>query len=113
MTQPESEPLVTIAPRERKTISVFGQTYEFKRPDEGTKAEHNEVRQLGTRIERIASKPTKSDVDINNLVRDARRLMQLLLPHLPDAEIQFLTVGDMAAIAAAWSREYGDTKPSD
>lgn len=105
-----SDPVVKIERPERKYVEVFGVQYPFRGPGEGTSADRQEASRIGMRIAHYANRKSPSDADMQNLVRDTRRLMKLLLPTLSEEEIKFLTLSEMGAIAKAWRETYGEAE---
>lgn len=100
-------PLVTIGTRARPWISIFGQRYGLRRPDEGTIADQQRTRLLGRRLEAIGKKANLTEQDQQVLTDSAREVVRLLLPELSEETVKFLTISELAEISTAWSSVFG------
>lgn len=106
MVSPMTEPLFSVSSRERAFVTIFGERYDLRRPDEGTKADTADARKISIRIATVQGKRNPSDRDWEILTQDARRLVLLLCPSMPEHIVKFLTLSELAGIADAWARAY-------
>lgn len=102
--------VLTIDEREHVYVRIFGRVYPLQRPDEGLQADQIRARNIGTRLALVGSKKNLTNADQDNLARDSRELVSILVPHLEEGTLKMLRISELAAISSAWRSAYGEDR---